>query len=668
MKSRRSLLLCIFAILLICVSKGYAGIIAYEESHQIGDFIVYKLDDGTYGLVDYVGTENDLIIPESLEGILITHIEGDAFVQNDIVTSIVIPEGIKDLDSAAIYSCPNLTSITLPDTLTSIDGSKTEFYGLFPDCPNLKEISISSTNPFLEVKDGVLFTKENGILVCYPFGLKKEHYEIPEGTVKIAEDAFGLFDEDSCLTSISLPSSLKMDECGNPFSCLKGLVNVDLPSDHPTLVFDGSLLYHRDKMEAICYLQRNKAKEYVIPDGIRKIRSHAFRYRNNLVSIIIPDTVEYIGENAFDGCSSLKEIIIPTSVTSIMTGAFQSCYSLETVIIPDSVTTFDGWGFANCKVLKHISLPSFIDSIPGSAFYFCTSLVEFTVPDNVRVIDREAFCRCSALTKIVLPENLETICVHAFERCESLTDIILPENLTTIEGLAFDLCNSLTEITIPISVTTVTGNPFRGCYNLKNIIVSSDHPYLEMIDGVLYTKETSDGGRKLVCYPYSLTADTYMVQEGTNEIMWGAFGGNSTLKRIILPESLKIIENEAFAGCSELEEIIIPDHTDLYTDVFTACSSLKHVVLPTDLQTIELDMFYDCTSLSEIIIPDNVKRIEAGAFCNCTSLTNLTIPASVEYIEVLCFDGCDNLTLSVYSGSYGEAYCIENGLQYTIIK
>ena len=76
---------------------------------------------------------------------------------------------------------------------------------------------------------------------------------------------------------------------------------------------------------------------FVIPDGVTKIRDHAFDYCTSLKKIIIPESVTKIGDYAFYRCTSLKKIIIPDSVTEIGDMAFYGCRSLIKVSLPKKV-------------------------------------------------------------------------------------------------------------------------------------------------------------------------------------------------------------------------------------------------------------------------------------------------------------------------------------------
>ncbi len=93
-------------------------------------------------------------------------------------------------------------------------------------------------------------------------------------------------------------------------------------------------------------------------------------------------------------------------------------------------------------------------------------------------------------------------------------------------------------------------------------------------------------------------------------------------------------------------------------------SGLISVTIPHGVKTIENQAFGGCPDLLSVVIPDSVTRIGRMAFCYCTQLVRVNIPDSVTEIGKDAFGACYDLTITVSRGSYGEQYCIENGLRY----
>ena len=168
-----------------------------------------------------------------------------------------------------------------------------------------------------------------------------------------------------------------------------------------------------------------------------------------------------------------------------------------------------------------------------------------------------------------------------------------------------------------------------------------------------------------------------ILPEGITVINNGAFL-NSGLEAITLPESLEGIGQSVFLG-TQLKEITIPANVvGLGTSAFEGsdagtmplekvifkgskimgiepytfknCVNLKEITLPESLTIIAYDAFLGCSSLTKVVIPDNVTEIEKTAFSQCTSLTEATIGRSVKSIGKKCFDGCEKLATVICKG------------------
>ena len=95
---------------------------------------------------------------------------------------------------------------------------------------------------------------------------------------------------------------------------------------------------------------------------------------------------------------------------------------------------------------------------------------------------------------------------------------------------------------------------------------------------------------------------------------------------------------------------------------FYDCTSLKEIVLPDSVKGISANAFSGCTSLT---IYGNILSLCFDDFDSCTSLTNITIPESVDFIEQDTFKNCSpDLIIKCKKGSYAESYAKENNINY----
>lgn len=112
------------------------------------------LDDGTWEITEYSGTESNLVIPGEFSGKKVTSIGYDAFYDNDSIVSVTIPDSVTVINYSAFDYCVNLESVNIPDSVTYI--SAQAFY----DCASLKSINVDSNNEEYSSIDGVLLINQ----------------------------------------------------------------------------------------------------------------------------------------------------------------------------------------------------------------------------------------------------------------------------------------------------------------------------------------------------------------------------------------------------------------------------------------------------------------------------------------------------------------------------
>ncbi len=295
--------------------------------------------------------------------------------------------------------------------------------------------------------------------------------------------------------------------------------------------------------------------------------------------------------------------------------------------------------------LISIVIPSCIEIIEKNAFVGCDNLksVVFEDNSNVKSIDTGVFERCRSLETVDFGENsvLETICVSAFWNCTSLENIVLPDSLKTIEDKAFENCSSLKSIVIPENVSSIYEGPFASCHSLEKIYVDENNPYFTNDEwGILYNKDKTT----IVTYPAGSRRTSYVIPGYVTYVARSAFMGNEYLEEISWVNPETIIGISAFSFCTSLYRANIPEGTKRIEDwIFNACYSLKDVVLPESLEVIDAGAFHWCTSLETINIPPEVYWIAPNSFKECTALRDVVLPEGLLEIGGSAFEKCFGL-------------------------
>ena len=386
---------------------GYVGYYAIEVHNgeskidNLDGYLFYTYDGVNY-LFGYTGTDTGLILPDRYNG-EDYRINQYAFTYCDSLTSVTIPDSMTSIGNYAFHNCYRLTSVTIGNSVTSI--GEYAFYS----CSSLTSVTIP---------DGVTGIGDYAFAYCSSL----TSVTIPDSMTSIGDDAFAWCDS---LTSVTIPDSVTSIGSDAFYGCPITTATI------PTI--------------AISSIPKNSLQTVVITGG-ESIGLMAFLNCTSLTSVTIPDGVTGIGDYAFAYCRSLTSVTIPDSVTSIGNRAFDDCDSLTSVVIPDSVTSIGDYAFFRCSNLTNVMIPDSVTSIGNGAFYGCTGLTSVTIPDSVTSIGDSAFSGCTGLTSVTISDSVTSIGSCAFYWCRSLTSVTIGNGVTSIGDWAFYWCDSLTRV------------------------------------------------------------------------------------------------------------------------------------------------------------------------------------------------------------------------------
>ena len=329
---------------------------------------------------------------------------GDIVISNTVTYEGVVCS-VTSIGKDAFRGCTGLTSVTIPNSVTSIDGA-------FRGCTGLTSVTIPNS-------------------------------------VKSIKSAF-----EGCegLTSVTIPNSVTSID--GAFSACTNLTSVTIPNSLTSI-------------GEYAFSECTSLTSVAIGNSVTSISERAFYFCTGLTSVTIPNSVTSIGEGVFEACRGLTSVTIGNSVTSIDSYAFSECTGLTAVHITDLEAwckiSFHGYSnpleyahhlFLNGTEIKDLVIPSSVTHIGYGVFRECSGLTSVTIPNSVTSIGQDAFRGCTGLTSVTIPNSVTYIGGTAFYQCSGLTSVTIgngiDKNLSSLEqniqSYAFAGCPELTDV------------------------------------------------------------------------------------------------------------------------------------------------------------------------------------------------------------------------------
>lgn len=670
-----------------------------------GDFIYRYTSQKEIRIMKYMGSDKNVVVPETIDGNPVIKIELAAFCPDYSydnapsynqynnpecanIESITLPETIKEINKYAFYRCRNLKSINLPENLRHIG------YGAFSLCSSLE--SLEMPNQLVAI----------GNQAFYGTKIKNLTISVGEKNFSAAADMLdGSVVENISIeaTSITISSGALENE---------NLKNVELKATEKLTIQAFSIV-------------SNALENLTVEGKIINIADNGIQ-SDSLKELTLDATVS-IGENGIVS-SSLETLTLSGAVGTIATEAIL-CPSLKTVTINGDVTgcATSAFGFRgddtlpdtvvvnNCfsadvydmfeEFLDYVGEVTFTDTVKQIVFkkyvepteIFTEDVYQYYINEKGEAVIHKFTGKYKGTVHLLVPETLggapvTVIGRRAFEDLESDFEFIyLPDTVTRIENNAFAGSKKISTIRISPNLESIGHRAFCGAEGLwavgpynsfddtegGDLILSDAITYIptEAFKDCPYITQIQANGVIAVldgAFRQSRGNNRYFSETFSEDFYWvgdGAFYGsyikqfkhdknvthlgkeafyNSLLTEFNFNETLTEIPDDAFYS-TNITEIVIPSGVETFgKSAFGDCTLLKNVEISDSVTTIGESAFSGCTALESIELSDSVTTISESAFSGCTALETIELPDSVTTIAESAFQNCKSLkTLSL---------------------
>ena len=545
-----------------------------------------------------------LVIPEKIgdnKGVTFTVVavgSQGGYTSKD-VTSVTLPNTIKDLGINCFSGATNLESINIPASVETINPLA------FGDLRTVPVFEVADGNQhFTSDNNGVLYSRDKKTLWNVPTAIatkvNSDTYNVDQNVTKINRGAFPAHAE---LKKIVLPAGLQeVEQVYPPIATTNTLTEFEISSNNPTFKVDGGVLFNKTKKELVCYPRSKTTVDYKVPNEFTSIGQYGIMNTDNIISLDL-NKVEKTTSNSVYGARNLQTITIPAGLKKdgLKEGAFVACDKINEYKVandnPDFIAV-DGVVYSKIKDKLFFYPPS-------------KTGASYAIPETVKEIAAQSFQAASNLTSITIPKTVEKVGKAAFRNMSNIETVTFekPSSTTTLEQAAFRGCEKLKTVTLPATITELN-DVFNGCKELETVTMPAGSKLKTIRPNVFTTN------KKLKTFKFEGNCDLETIEEN-------AFANAESLESFNMPKSVTNIKRNAFSGC-----------TNMKTATFD-----KDAVI----QKIGSGAFADC-GLESLDIPKNVQEIEKEAFRNCGALEKIKIEKYTTNIHPEAFKYCDKLT------------------------
>ncbi|MBQ8029334.1 MAG: leucine-rich repeat protein [Clostridia bacterium] len=540
------------------------------------------------------------------------------YINGEPLVNLVVPEGVTDISSGTFSNYDKLESVTFNHGGISIGNN------CFSGCDNLKNVYADSLDTWLGIKfaDGA----SNPMTVAENLYINGS---VPEDIVldgSVTEIPAYAFKNCKSLKTVTLHGKITSIAKG-AFSGCNNLKDVYIDSFDTWfgIKFADSGSNPMTVAENL-YINGSSVENLVLDDSITEIPANAFKDCKIIKTVTVNDKITSIGQDAFSGCPSIESVYAP-SIESWLSIEFATGSSNP--LFNGAVLYIDG------KPLTDLEIPESVSQIKPMAFYGYAGIKNLILSGKPLKMGEAAFNKSSQMQ--IQAKTIEDWFNVTFESDDytgysnpmgygatlniggsPVETLVIPESVKLIPSGAFENCKTLKKITIP-ATTSIGSGAFSGS-SLKEAVVGSLTEKAEPV-AVITAASLNCSSLEKITFGYGVkrienrafykhsNLKEVVFYSGIEEIGKNAFY-KTGLIGVVIPSTVKLIDEYAFASCGSLTALTVGDDVgkpavmEIKNYAFSYCGKLAKVTFNSGIKRMLKNVFYKSTAVVDFYVND----------------------------------------------------------------
>lgn len=188
----------------------------------------------------------------------------------------------------------------------------------------------------------------------------------------------------------------------------------------------------------------------------------------------------------------------------------------------------------------------------------------------------------------------------------------------------------LKTIKLPTNITSIDANAFKRCSHLESILIPASVKNIEDYAFLTCSAKIQVDANNT----FYTSKDDVLFNKNCDTLI---FCPTSKTDFFSIPLSVTCIYKHAFNGCNISSVFLPPNIQSIGVCAFYNCKLINSINIPSTISIIETSTFSGCIKLNTIDLPESITTIYSQAFKDCYNLDSINIPKSVTVIGLNAF-------------------------------